>query len=84
MAYGSSFESNRPGGHGNYDMWVTRRATKDDNWGPAVKCGSPINTVLDDFVPGFLRMEDSSTSLHEPSRGLGGYESMGGPRSSQS
>ncbi len=28
------FGSNRPGGSGNLDLWVTTRDTKDDEWGP--------------------------------------------------
>ena len=38
------FQSNRPGGHGGYDIWVTTRMTKDDPWGTPVNLGPPINS----------------------------------------
>ena len=46
------FESNRPGGYGDYDIWVTRRATTNDDWGPAVNLGPPVNTAFTEYVPG--------------------------------
>jgi len=38
----------RPGGFGSVDMWMTRRATKDDDWGPLVNVGLPINSAFED------------------------------------
>jgi len=38
------FGSNRPGGCGSYDIWVTRRPTKADGWGAPVNLGPPVNT----------------------------------------
>ena len=38
------FISNRPGGHGSYDLYMTTRATKDDPWGAPVNLGPPVNT----------------------------------------
>jgi hypothetical protein len=38
------FESDRPGGEGTYDIWVSTRATKEDDWGAPTNLGSPINT----------------------------------------
>ena len=38
------FESyNRPGGYGTFDLWVTKRPTKDDNWGPPENLGPIVN-----------------------------------------
>ena len=34
---------NRPGGYGSYDLWVTRRGTKDDAWGEPENLGPTIN-----------------------------------------
>ena len=47
------FESNplRSGGYGNGDLWVTTRATKDDNWSTAVNLGPYINTASYDISP---------------------------------
>jgi hypothetical protein len=37
-------ESDRPGGQGTYDIWVSTRATKEDDWGVPTNLGAPINT----------------------------------------
>jgi len=39
------FESRRPGGHGPADIYVSRRASKDDPWGPCMNIGAPVNTA---------------------------------------
>lgn len=38
------FSSNRPGGYGGFDFWVTRRETINDEWGSPVNLGLPINS----------------------------------------
>ncbi|MHC4681362.1 MAG: discoidin domain-containing protein, partial [Planctomycetota bacterium] len=38
------FESDRPGGLGTYDIWVSTRANKEDDWGAPTNLGAPINT----------------------------------------
>jgi Tol biopolymer transport system component len=43
------FSSNRPGGLGGFDIWLTTRATKDSPWGPPMNLGSPVNSAVDDF-----------------------------------
>ncbi|MFC1766443.1 hypothetical protein ACFL6U_30735, partial [Planctomycetota bacterium] len=45
------FDSLRGGGHGNGDIWVTRRATKSGAWGSAVNLGPPVNTSGDEGFP---------------------------------
>ena len=45
------FVSNRPGGFGGNDIWVTQRATVDDPWGPPHNLGPAINTSSSDFAP---------------------------------
>jgi Tol biopolymer transport system component/tetratricopeptide (TPR) repeat protein len=45
------FASNRPGGLGQWDLWVTRRATKDKEWGPPVNLGPKVNSAYLDFYP---------------------------------
>ena len=43
------FTSNRDGGYGGLDIYVSRR-TADGHWGPAVNLGSVINTpLMEDF-----------------------------------
>jgi hypothetical protein len=34
----------RPGGHGDNDIWVLRRSSKDDDWGAPQNLGDTINT----------------------------------------
>jgi hypothetical protein len=34
----------RPGGHGGGDIWVTRRANRDEQWAVPVNLGAPVNT----------------------------------------
>jgi Tol biopolymer transport system component len=41
----------RSGGIGNSDIWVTRRKTRDDDWGEPVNLGSPVNTSEDEWSP---------------------------------
>jgi hypothetical protein len=41
----------RPGGYGGFDIWVTRRATKDAGWGPPVNLGPTVNGPTEDATP---------------------------------
>lgn len=45
------FSSDRPGGLGRLDIYVTRRASLDSPWGPPVNLGAPVNTPANDFAP---------------------------------
>jgi len=45
------FGSDRPGGRGESDIWVTTRATTDDDWGVPVNLGSIVNGSKDDWAP---------------------------------
>jgi Tol biopolymer transport system component len=45
------FTSNRPGGYGNRDIWVTTRATKDDDWGTPVNLGPTVNSPSSEVSP---------------------------------
>jgi len=49
------FASNRPGGFGNQDIWFSRRASVDDDWGPPQNLGPTINTAFDDRAPMLTR-----------------------------
>jgi uncharacterized protein (TIGR02246 family) len=46
------FSTNRSGGHGNLDLWVTTRVTTEDEWGPPVNLGPTVNTSIMDHCPG--------------------------------
>jgi hypothetical protein len=43
--------SNRPGGLGGIDIWVSTRAHQGEPWGPPVNVGAPVNSEADDFCP---------------------------------
>lgn len=42
------FHSTRDGGLGGLDLYVSKRASTSDSWGPAVSLGATINTTADD------------------------------------
>jgi hypothetical protein len=56
------------------DIWMTRRATTDDDWEPAVKLESPVNSSASDATP--YISPDGSTLYFSSSRGggLGGWD----------
>jgi Tol biopolymer transport system component len=43
--------TDRPGGFGNWDLWVTMRATRYDPWGNPVNLGQTVNSSARDFAP---------------------------------
>ncbi len=43
--------SNRAGGLGGLDIWVSTRASTDDAWSDPVNVGAPINSAASDFCP---------------------------------
>ncbi len=47
--------SNRPGGLGGIDIWVSTRETVNDAWGAPVNVGAPVNSPANDFCPTIAR-----------------------------
>ncbi len=45
------FESNRPGGSGGSDLWVTERNSLDDCWQTPKNLGSVVNSASNDGAP---------------------------------
>jgi len=45
------FTSLRPGGYGDRDIWVATRETKEDDWGPPVNLGPPVNSSSREVHP---------------------------------
>ena len=64
------FESPRTGGYGSFDLWVTTRATKDDDWGTPVNLGPSVNSSSSDATPG---ISADGLSLFFESTRSGGY-----------
>jgi hypothetical protein len=49
------FQSDRPGGFGANDIYVSQRDSVDDDWGAPVNLGATINTAAPETVPAFSR-----------------------------
>jgi Tol biopolymer transport system component len=45
------FDSNRPGGQGSVDIWVSRRASRSTPWGTPESLGPVINSVASEGTP---------------------------------
>lgn len=54
---GKSFyiASNRAGGYGGLDIWVSTRASANDPWGEPINVGEQVNSSADDFCPTIAR-----------------------------
>lgn len=63
------FSSNRPGGFGGKDLYVSHRLP-NGNWGPAENMGSNFNTAADDLAP-FIHADNQT--LYFTSGGHPGY-----------
>jgi Tol biopolymer transport system component len=59
------FSSDRPGGSGGHDLYVSRRRDKRDDfgWEPAVNLGNAINSDNDDQTPDPFEDEDGNSVL---------------------
>lgn len=47
--------SNRAGGLGGIDIWVSTRDSVNDSWGAPVNAGAPVNSPYNDFCPTISR-----------------------------
>jgi hypothetical protein len=69
------FASNRPGGSGDFDLWVTTRETTQDPWGQPVNLGPTVNSAYYDNHPSISA--DGLTLYFDSRRpdvlGLAGY-----------
>lgn len=64
------FDSNRAGGQGSWDAWVSRRTTGNSAWGPAESFGPPVNTAGSD---GTVWITDDGLELYFSSGRPSGY-----------
>ena len=66
------FSSNRPGGQGNRDIWMTTWA--DHQWSKPVNLGKEVNTGLDEVTP-FIHPNNSQLFFSSNGHvGFGGYD----------
>lgn len=68
------FNSDRSGGYGNHDLYVTTRATTSDPWGEPVNLGSTVNTSYSESCLSISA--DGSTIYFQTDRpgGMGGLD----------
>ena len=64
------FHSNRSGGSGQMDIWVTTRATTNDDWGEPGNLGQTVNSSYHDF---FSSISTDGLELYFCSYRPGGY-----------
>jgi len=68
------FASNRQGGLGGYDLYVSRRPSLDDPWGPPQNLGPTVNTIDNERAPS-LSMDGHWLYLNSDKPGYcGGFD----------
>lgn len=67
------FVSNRPGGNGGKDIWVSKAVSRD-KWSTPENLGSTVNTTKDDISP-FIHVNGESLYFSSTGHvGMGGYD----------
>ncbi|MHC4534044.1 MAG: LamG-like jellyroll fold domain-containing protein [Planctomycetota bacterium] len=64
------FNSNKSGGYGDFDLWMTTRSTKNSPWGQPENLGSTVNTSAREQTPW---ISADGLSLYFNSTRPGGY-----------
>lgn len=64
------FQSDRPGGFGGTDIWVSRRSAAEDSWGPAENAGPFVNSEFGESTP---RLSLDGHRLYFASNRPGGF-----------
>jgi len=67
------FTSNRDGGHGGLDIYVSERDATGD-WGPAVNLGPAINTTYNEDNPFIIEADSVLYFASEGHNSMGGYD----------
>lgn len=68
------FSSNRGGGSGKFDLWMSINAGGDENWGPAMNLGNSINTKLNEISPTFTAFPNVLFFASDGHEGYGGVD----------
>jgi Tol biopolymer transport system component len=66
--------SNRPGGQGADDIWVSQRASVDDAWGPPQNLGPIINTASFEGAPALSSDGETLLFYSDRTGGFGGND----------
>jgi beta-lactamase regulating signal transducer with metallopeptidase domain len=69
------FDSTRPGGSGGEDLYVSTRATIEEEWGPAINLGPKVNSSANDWGPS-ISTDGLELFFHADGErgGVGGYD----------
>ncbi len=67
------FTSNRPGGLGGYDIWLTYRRSNGE-WAKPINLGKEINTELDDETPFYHPDGQTLYFMSKGHAGMGDYD----------
>ncbi|MEJ7643507.1 MAG: OmpA family protein [Chryseolinea sp.] len=76
ISYGGDsliFATNRPGGSGGYDLWMSINSG-DENWGPAKNLGVSVNTKLNELAPAFTSFPNVLFFASDGHEGFGGMD----------
>ncbi len=68
------FSSNRPGGMGSYDMWLTTRRSQAAAWSPPVNLGPVINTSGIEGAPSLSPDLKTLYFVSDKPGGIGGWD----------
>lgn len=67
------FSTNRSGGLGRFDLWMSINSG-DDNWGPPMNLGNSVNTKLNELSPSFTAFPNVLFFASEGHEGYGGLD----------
>jgi hypothetical protein len=68
------FASDRTGGYGDFDLWMSTRPTVQDPWGAPVNLGSNVNSSSGDFASVLSADGLALFFLSDRAGGFGGYD----------
>lgn len=68
------FVSNREGGYGGNDIWMSLRGIEEDSWTPAINMGDVINTVSNEITPYYSSAYRSLLFSSDGHVGYGGFD----------
>jgi outer membrane protein OmpA-like peptidoglycan-associated protein/LysM repeat protein len=68
------FASNRPGGFGESDIWMSLRGLDEESWTPAINLGEVINTQFNEITPFYSSAYNSLIFASNGHVGYGGYD----------
>ncbi len=68
------FASDRPGGLGSWDVWMTTRTSRSDPWARPVNLGPPVNSSSTDPTPAISEDGSCLYFMSNRSGGFGDYD----------